>query len=231
MTPSQLIACARGSGESTLSEYDSKRLLAAYGLPVCRKELVVAQAEPAIRAARAIGYPVVLKACAPQITHKSEAGLIETDLRVDSDVAKAVARMAPRIEGKADSLLVQEMLIGPRELLLGMIRDPQFGPSVSFGLGGIYAEILDDVTSRTAPISQADALAMFDEIRGAAILGPVRGMPAVDPDVLSDALLGLARLADDHVEIAAIDVNPMIVVGSRPVAADALVVLGPVSVP
>ena len=122
--------------------------------------------------------------------------------------------------------MVQEMIAGRRELLFGMTRDPLYGPCVTFGLGGIFTEILDDVACRIAPFGRADADAMLDEIRGAAILGAVRGMGAVDRAALCDALCGLARLAVAHDEIKEIDVNPVIIAETRPVAVDALVVLG-----
>ena len=117
------------------------------------------------------------------------------------------------------------MIKGGRELVIGMIRDPQFGPCVMFGLGGIFTEILGDVTFRPAPLSEADAAEMLREIKGNKILDTVRGMPAVDADSLIQCLMAVGRIGLAHEEIQAIDVNPLIVQGSRPVVVDALVVL------
>ena len=223
MTADDPIARAVAAGQSTLSEHDSKRLLARYGLPVCR-ETLVRERDAALEAARRIGYPVALKACAADIAHKTERGLVELGIGDDTAVAAGFDRLTARAGG-AD-ILVQEMVAGRRELMLGMLRDPQYGPCVSFGLGGVFAEALDDIAFRVAPLTRADAAAMLDEIRAAKVLGAVRGMLAVDRDALCDSLIALGRIGLDHPEIREIDVNPMIIAGARPVVVDALVVLG-----
>lgn len=224
MNPKAIIEDALASKHKALSEFDSKRLLKAYGVPVTKEELVTAPAD-AVKAARALGYPVVMKACGPEIAHKTEQRLVEIGINDDERVARAFDELTARADGRCD-ILVQEMIAGRRELLLGMTRDPLYGPCVTFGLGGIFTEILNDVACRIVPFGRADADAMLDEIKGAAILGAVRGMPAVDRAALCDALTGLARLAVEHDEIKEIDVNPVIIIEGRPVAVDALVVLG-----
>ena len=224
MNPEAIIKGALARKDKALSEFDSKRLLEAYGVPVTKEELVTAAAG-AVKAARALGYPVVMKACGPEIAHKTEKRLIEIGIGDDEGVARAFGELTARAGGRCE-ILVQEMIAGRRELLFGMTRDPLYGPCVTFGLGGIFTEILDDVACRIAPFGRADADAMLDEIRGAAILGAVRGMGAVDRAALCDALTGLARLALAHDEIKEIDVNPVIIAEGRPVAVDALVVLG-----
>ena len=118
------------------------------------------------------------------------------------------------------------MVRGEREIMIGMVRDAQFGPSVMFGLGGIFTEILRDVVFRVAPVRKRDALAMVRGIQGHRILDAVRGMKAVDLDLLTASIMALGRIGLDFEDIAEIDVNPMIVKGARPVAVDALVVLG-----
>jgi acetyl-CoA synthetase (ADP-forming) len=123
-----------------------------------------------------------------------------------------------------DGVLVQEMLPGERELVIGLIRDPQFGPCVMFGLGGIYTEILKDVTFRVAPLEPRDAREMMDEIKSAKILGPFRGKEPVDRDVLEQALIAMGKIGLEHDEIKEIDVNPLIIHKGKPVAVDALVV-------
>jgi acyl-CoA synthetase (NDP forming) len=215
---------AKGRGQKALSEYESKCVLKSCGIPVTREELTQ-DLEGAKRAAQAIGYPVVLKACSHELTHKTEKGLIEVGLRDERDLEEAFRKLSKAMEGIQGGYLVQEMVKGARELVIGMTRDPQFGPCVMFGLGGIFTEILRDVSFRVAPIQKRDALEMMDEIKGKKILEAVRGMEAVDRELLAQSLIALGDLGMEHEEIQEIDVNPMIIRGSKPVAVDALVVL------
>lgn len=223
INPREIVAQALARGETALSEHLSKRLLAAYGLPVAA-EVMAADVRTAVASAREVGFPVVIKANAAGLAHKTEAGLVEVGLIDETAVATAARRLLAKA-APGSSLLVQEMVKGPREFMLGMTRDAQFGPCVSFGLGGIFAEALDDVAFALAPLSRAEAEAMLDSIRASALLGRYRGMPAVDRRALARALVGLGRAAMDLPEIAEIDVNPIIIAGARPVAVDALVVL------
>lgn len=216
---------ARQAGDSALDEYQSKRVLAAYGIPVVPEVLAI-NASEAVAAAQEMGYPVVLKACAAEIAHKSDQGLIVLDLRNQDDLSAAFADLEAKVQGQAQSFLVQKMLKGARELVIGMSRDAQFGPCVMFGLGGVFTEILDDVSFRVAPLSEYDAKEMMEEIRASKILGDVRGMGEVDRQTLSDSLVALGRIGLEHPEIQEIDINPLIVAQGKPVAVDALVVLG-----
>ena len=138
---------------------------------------------------------------------------------------QAFGRLKPKMNGLKADILVQKMIKGARELVMGMTRDAHFGPVVMFGLGGIFTEILHDVAFRVAPLERRDALEMMQEIRGRRILEAVRGMARVDLDILSQGLIALGQIGLDHDAIQEIDVNPLIVVGDRPVAVDALVVL------
>lgn len=220
-----ILAAARKRGQRTLSEYDSKRILAAYGIPVSREVLVTTQAEAKAAAAK-IGYPVVLKACSADEAHKTEKGLIAVNLASQKALLEAFATLVKRAGKDYDgAYLVQEMVSGAREIMIGMHRDPSFGPSVAFGLGGIFTEVLQDVVFRVAPLRKRDARDMMQGIRAAKILGPVRGMPKVNQDILSTALMAVGQIALDHPDIAEIDINPLIVRGDKPVAVDALVVL------
>ncbi|MBT6094048.1 MAG: acetate--CoA ligase family protein [Rhodospirillaceae bacterium] len=207
-----------------LSEFEAKRLLADYGVPVCR-EVLVNSAEAACLAAAEIGYPVVLKACAPGLAHKTEHGLVEIGIAGEVEVAN----IAKRLLKETSEVLVQEMIRGEREFMLGMKRDLQYGPCVSFGLGGVFAEAFGDVAIALAPVGENEAAALLDGIRGVGILGPYRGMPAVDRSTLVRAIVGLGQLALDHPDITEIDINPLIVNGANPVAVDALVVISPIS--
>jgi acetyl-CoA synthetase (ADP-forming) len=220
-----IVRAARERGETALSEHDSKRVLAAYGVPTSREVLVKTRAE-ARAAAKKLGWPVVLKACSAKEAHKTEKGLIAVGLAGDRELREAFATLQKRAGTDYDGAwLVQEMVRGSREVMIGMVRDPQFGPSVCFGLGGIFTEILQDVAFRVAPLRKRDALEMMRAIRAHRILGAVRGMKAVDADALSHSLMAVGQIALDHPEIAAIDVNPLIVRDTRPVAVDALIVL------
>lgn len=220
-----IIRAARARGERMLSEHESKRVLAAYGVPVARGTPVRTLAEAKAAATR-IGYPVVLKACSADAAHKSERGLIAVGLRGPRDLGAALATLRRRAgTGARGEFLVQEQVQGSREVMIGVIRDPEFGPAVMFGLGGIFSEILQDVVFRVAPLREREARAMLRAIRARRILEAVRGLPAVDTGALARSLIAVGRIALDHPEIAAIDVNPLIIRGSTPVAVDALIVL------
>ncbi|MFA5786933.1 MAG: acetate--CoA ligase family protein [Actinomycetota bacterium] len=212
---------------TTLSEKESLELLASYGIPTVGWELAGSRRE-ALDAAARLGFPVVLKATGRGIAHKTERGLVVANLDSKARLASAWRTIHSRLrpEDKLDGLLVQSMLSSRREFAVGMVRDPVFGPCVMFGLGGIYAESLKDVSFRAAPLTTADAMEMMEEIRAVALLAPLRGEPGVDRKALATALVRLGRLAADFPQIAEIDINPMLVPGGKPVAVDALVVIG-----
>ncbi len=207
----------------TLSEFESARLLADYGIPTAKGVLALKWGDVK-KAAEGIGYPVVLKVCSPEVSHKTESGLVAVDLRNEADLEAAFKRISAASPVKDAAFLVQEMVKGGRELVVGMVRDPQFGPCVMFGLGGIFTEILGDVTFRPAPLCEGDAEEMIGEIRGHKILGAVRGMPAVDRVALAACLVAMGRIGMEQEDIQAIDVNPLIIRGGKPVAVDALVI-------
>jgi len=220
----EIIEEALSKGRKFLSEYEAKLLLGSYGIPVV-KEMLVSDIDGAIQAAREIGYPVVLKVCSPEVTHKTERGLLELNLQDEGSLLKAFRRLREKAQIENGFFLVQEMVKGGRELVMGMVRDPQFGPCVMFGLGGIFTEVFQDVTFRVAPIKKRDAFDMFHEIKTHKLLGPMRGMEPVDLEALSLSLIALGKIGLDHDPVQEIDVNPLIVKGNHPVAVDALVVL------
>jgi acetyl-CoA synthetase (ADP-forming) len=211
-------------GRKALSEYESKQLLGAYGIPVTREELVGSSKE-ALKAADRIGYPVVMKGCSAEIAHKTERNLIAVDLRNSVDLSEAYERISEAMRGVEGGVLIQEMVKGNRELVIGLTRDPQFGSCVMFGLGGIFTEILRDVSFRVAPIDKRDALEMMNEIRGRKILEAVRGMEPVNRDALARCLIALGQIGLEEQRVKEIDVNPMIIRKGEPVAVDGLVVL------
>ncbi len=221
---SVIVEKARREGRKTLSEYESKDFLKSYGIPVTR-EILVRTREECKKATQAIGYPLVLKGCSPHLAHKTEKGLVRVDIRSEQEAVLAFDDLTSRMEGNEKDILVQEMIKGTRELVAGMTRDPQFGPCVMFGLGGIFTEILKDIVFRVAPLEKRDALEMTQEIKAHKILGAVRGMPAADMDLLCDILVKVGEIGMENEFIQEIDINPLILSGTKPVAVDALIVL------
>jgi succinyl-CoA synthetase beta subunit len=220
-----IIKKAQDDGRTSLSEYESKNLIRVYGIPTTR-EVLVDKPEDLPKALAEIGYPLVIKGCSPLITHKTEKSLVRVDIRNAQEAQAAYEEFISRMEGASKAVLVQEMVKGSRELVVGLIRDAQFGPCVMFGLGGIYTEILRDVSFRVAPIEKKDALQMTQEIRGHKILEQIRGMPPADMESLCRILVTVGQIGLENEAIKEIDLNPVILSGSQPVAADALVVLG-----
>ena len=208
----------------TLSEAQSKALLARHGVPVpC--EALVTMAEEAVGAAEQIGYPVVVKLCGAAIAHKTERGLVKLGLRDAAAVHEAATELlaAARPEDGDVGLLVAAMVSGSRELIAGFVRDAEFGPCVMLGIGGIFAEALGDVAFRLAPLEPIDADDLINDLANQALLGAVRGEPPVDRAALARILLALAEVGDGDERIRSIDLNPLIVAGGVPVAVDALV--------
>jgi acetyl-CoA synthetase (ADP-forming) len=217
---------ALAKGQRALSEYEAKLFLSEHKIPVTREKLVVGD-EEAVKAAGEIGYPVVLKACGPDISHKTERNLVQVGLDGPDEVRRAYQEIVENLGGDHyDGVLVQEMIKGERELVVGLVRDPQFGPCVMFGLGGIFTEVLKDTSFRVAPIEKYDALQMMEEIKAKAILDSFRGKEPVDRDLLAEILIAVGNIGMKYEKVEEIDINPLIIDGSRPVAVDALVVLG-----
>jgi Acyl-CoA synthetase (NDP forming) len=221
----KLIEEAIRRGAKTLSEHESKQFLSdEYGLMITNEE-VVATEEEAVAAALKIGYPVALKASGEEFSHKTELDLIALDMRNEKDIRMAFKNLTSRTEALVKEILVQQMVKGYRELVAGLTRDPQFGPCVMFGLGGIFTEILEDVAFRVAPLSRWDAMDMMNDIRAKKILDTFRGKPPVDREALSDILITFGRIGMEIDKVKEIDVNPLKIVDGKPVIVDALVVL------
>ena len=214
---------------TTLSERASKELLGAFGLPLAR-ERAVRDADGAIAAAAELGVPVALKLSGDRIAHKTERGLVRLGI-VDTDAVREAADSllgAVQPDDGDVELLVAPMIEGRRELIVGAVRDPQFGPTVMLGIGGVLAEAIADVVFRPAPVDAAMAARMIDELRTSALLGPFRGEPAVNRDELVAALVAVGRVINERDDVASVDVNPLIIgADGRPVAVDALVELRP----
>jgi acyl-CoA synthetase (NDP forming) len=218
-----LIEAAVQAGRTALNEHEAKTFLAGFGIPVSR-ETLAGDVAAAVRAAGEIGYPVALKAAGEGIQHKTELGALALNLASAAEVRREGERLLA-IAG-CEALLVQEMVRGDRELVCGLTRDPQFGPCVMFGVGGIFTELLDDAVFRVAPLTLAEALAMLDEIRLAKLLAAFRGQPPVDRQALARILVALGEVGARCPAVREIDLNPLkIRPDGSPVAVDALVAL------
>jgi acetyltransferase len=206
----------RAEGRVTVGDAEARRILQAYGLRIPKSE-VADTPERAVEIASQIGYPVVLKIASPDILHKTDVGGVKVGLRNAEDVRDAFELMVYRAqrylpEAELWGCQVQKMAPpGGLEVLVGMNRDPQFGPLVTFGLGGIHVEALKDVTFRIAPFSSQEAEAMLNEIRARALLDGVRGQPPADKAAVVDALLRVGQLVQDFPEIVELDINPLVV--------------------
>jgi acetate---CoA ligase (ADP-forming) len=228
----KLFERVRSEGRVTIGDAEARQLMQAYGfrIPVSQ---VAETPEQAVEFATQIGYPVVLKIASPDILHKTDVGGVKVGLEDAEEVRDAFELMVYRAqrylpEARIWGCLVQQMMpAGGVEVLVGMNRDPQFGPLVTFGLGGIYVETLKDVTFRIAPFSIQEAEGMLSEIRAHALLDGVRGKPAVDKEAIVEALLRVGQLVQDFPEIAEIDINPLTVYprGQGAVAIDMRLVL------
>jgi acetyltransferase len=215
----------------TLSESESKKILASYGIPFAQ-EREVRTAAQAAEAARELSFPVAIKLCGDSIAHKSERGLVRLGIRSESDAERAASDLlgAAQPEDGDVTVLVAQMIDGKRELIAGMVDDPQFGPSIMLGVGGVLAEAIADVVFRPVPLSTDSALSMIDGLKTHKLLGPFRGEEPVDRTELANVLVGLSLAYESDPNISSIDVNPVIIRSDgSPVAVDALVEMGSAS--
>lgn len=227
MAPSAATDVVRGAlarGATALGEWEAKALLRAYGVPVPDGALVTSETE-AVDAAGRLGGALAMKAVGSEIHHKTEGGLVALGVAGAEAVVETHRLLAQRAGGALEGVLVERMVAGNRELLVGLKRDPVFGPVVAFGLGGVLTEVLGDVALALVPPSGRDVAELLGSIRAKRILDEFRGSPAVDREALSKVVQAVAQMALDFPEIAEIDVNPLLIEGEKPVAADALVIL------
>ena len=211
----ELFDRVRSEGRVSIGDAEAREVLEAYDLPIPDSRLAETS-DKAVEIAEEIGYPVVLKVASPDILHKTDVGGVKLNLRSPEDVRDAfdliVYRAGRYVEGaRIWGCLVQEMVTSGREVLLGMSRDPQFGPLVAFGLGGIYVEALKDVAFRVAPFSREEAEEMIHEIRSYPLLEGIRGEPPADHEAMIDSLLRISQLVTDFPEIVELDINPLMV--------------------
>ena len=220
-----------GLGRTTFSEHESKELITAWGLPIT-KEATATTAAEAVTAAESIGYPVALKVDSPDILHKTEAGVIRLGLSNAEQVRTAydevmsnAAQAAPG--GAINGVLVQEMVSGGVEVIVGVSYDTQLGPVLLFGTGGVMVEVYNDVALRLCPITRPEAVDMINQVKGSQLLKGFRGSPVADVDALADALVQISNLAVNlEGTLSELDINPLMVLpqGQGIRAADALAV-------
>ena len=231
MATTVVAMAATPSSTATLSESASKLLLAEFGVPMAPED-TVPDADSAIEAAVRLGFPVVAKLCGDAIAHKTERGLVRLRLADEAAVRTAAIDLLAlaRPEDGDVSVLVAPMVTGNRELIAGVVRDPQFGASVMLGVGGVLAEAVADVVFRPAPLDAVSAHEMIDGLATQKLLGAFRGEAPVDRDALAAVLVGLGRVAAERPDVVSVDVNPLIIAGDgQPVAVDALVEIGDVA--
>lgn len=212
----EIIAAARADGRDSLTEVEAKELFSIYGLPVTPTKLARTEDE-AVQLAREIGFPIVMKIVSPDILHKSDAGGVKVNIKDEPsarEAYRAILKNAKDYRADADihGVAIQEMAPWGTEVILGSINDPTFGPTMMFGLGGIFVEVLKDVTFRVAPVSVSQAKRMFSEIRGAPILAGVRGEAPRDIAALADTICRYSTMILDLAEeISESDANPVLV--------------------
>lgn len=226
---SEIISNAYSKSRKLLLENEAKTICAEYNIPVTNFKLAKTREESVI-SAKEIGFPVVLKIVSPDISHKSDSGGVILNLKSISEVENAFSKILENVKNynenaKILGVLVQEMASPSTEVIVGAIKDPQFGQTLMFGLGGIFVEILKDVTFRVAPVSKIDATEMIAEVRAYPLLKGYRNTPPVDTDSLTKLIVNTSELIMDNPEIKELDLNPVIVYEKGLKVVDARIIL------
>jgi acyl-CoA synthetase (NDP forming) len=216
-------------GRSILTEFESKILLKQVGIPVVQTRLARTKKEAVLQSQR-IGFPVVLKIVSPDVIHKSDSGGVKLDLNNVTEVKTAYSEMIKTISQQyPDAVIhgvsVQKMVRPGTEVIVGTSKDPQFGPVIMFGLGGIFVEVLKDVSFRIVPVSQRDAQEMIKEIKGYPLLQGVRGKESSDIPALVEMILKISNLVEEYPQIKELELNPIFAYRDGAVAVDARIIL------
>jgi acyl-CoA synthetase (NDP forming) len=225
----KIINQAKKEGRKALLETEAKSICMEYGIPVTKFNLAKNEKEAAAQADK-IGYPVVLKIVSPDITHKTEAGGVMINLKNSNDVECGYNKIIEnakkyKAEAKIVGILVQEMAPQSTEVIVGAIKDPQFGQTVMFGLGGIFVELLKDVNFRVAPITAEDAKEMITQLKAFPLLNGYRNTPPADIDALASILCNVSRLVMENPEIKELDLNPVMAYPNGAKTVDARIIL------
>jgi len=229
MKASQIIAKAVKEGRKNLLETEAKTICMEYGIPITKFKLAKNEDE-AVKFADAIGYPAVLKIVSPDIIHKSDVGGVLVGLKNAGGVRNGYNLIMKNVKKHNEKagivgILVQEMAPSSTEVIVGTIKDPQFGQTLMFGLGGIFVEVLKDVTFRIAPVTADEAREMISEVKAYPLLKGYRGMPPADIDAIVKILLSTSKLAMEHDEIKELDLNPIMVYRKGAKTVDARIIL------
>jgi acyl-CoA synthetase (NDP forming) len=229
VSTTSIIEQARSQGRTLLTEIEAKEILAEAGIPITQTRLA-STADEAVRMAEEIGFPVVLKIVSPEITHKSDVGGVRLNLQTPDQVREAFdAIMAAVRQARPDAAIqgvaVQKMARPGTEVIIGLTRDPQFGPVLMFGMGGVLVEVLQDVAFRVVPISGKDADQMIREIKAFPLLEGYRGQEPANLDALKGILLGVSSFVEQHPEIKELDLNPVLAYHDGALAVDARIVV------
>ena len=222
----RLIASVLAAGGGWLSTLESQALLGTCGVRVAEAR-VAKTVEEAVAAASAIGYPVVMKALGPTLLHKTESGGVKLGLATDADVRAAFTDLSSRLAERLESVLIQRMVTGGVEMVVGAVNDPAFGPLVMGGTGGIFVELVGDTVFRMCPLTRDDSSEMVSEMKGQILLRGYRGAAPVDEEAFRDVLLRISQLVDGCPEIEEMDINPLLVLKEGAVAADVRIKVGP----
>ncbi len=225
----EIFSEVKKEGRKFLLEPEAKTVCMKYGIPVTDFKVAKNEAE-AVKFAEKIGYPVVLKIVSPDIIHKSDVGGVVVNLRNARDVRKTYKQISKNVrkhkaKAKIVGMLVQEMAPESTEVIVGATKDPQFGPTLMFGLGGVFVEILKDVTFRIAPVTEDEAREMITEVKAYPLLKGYRNMPSADIEAIVRILLNTSRLVMEHQEIKELDLNPIIVYEKGAKTVDARIIL------
>ena len=226
---SKIINQAKKEGRKALLEPEAKTICMEYDIPVTKFKVALNENEAANYACE-IGYPVVLKIVSPDIIHKSDAGGVIVNLKTPGEVTEAYKKILENVKkynasAKIVGILVQEMAPQSTEVIVGAIKDPQFGQTLMFGLGGIFVEVLKDVSFRIAPITPDDAEEMITELKAYPLLKGYRNTPPADIDALISILCNTSRLVMDHPEIKELDLNPVMAYQKGAETVDARIIL------
>lgn len=225
----KILDSVKSEGRKTLMEHEATEIFKAYGIVVPKEGVATSEVE-VLKIARHVGYPIVLKIESPDIQHKTDAGAVILNLSTAEDILngyRKVIENSKKYKPDADirGVIVQHMMPKNREVIIGVSKDKQFGHVVMFGLGGIFVEVLKDVSFRIVPIEKEDAYSMIHEIRSHQMLCGVRGEKPSDIDALADIIMKISNLVSDFPEIKELDINPVFVYEKGAVAVDALIVL------
>jgi acetate---CoA ligase (ADP-forming) subunit beta len=228
-TGQQIVSAVKKEGRTLLTEIEAKNLLKQSGISVVDTRLATSEDE-AVSISREMGFPVVLKIASPDVVHKTDAGGVKLNLKTSAQVAKAFedimkSTKAKYPQAKIQGVAVQKMARPGVEVIIGMSKDAQFGPVLMFGLGGVWVEVLKDVSFRIVPLESRDAREMIQEIKGKPLLEGYRGQEAVDKDKLEKLILQVSTFVEQHPEIKELDLNPVFAYKDSAVAVDARIIL------